>query len=123
MAPSVLSIRKHFAGLRDPRLNRRKRHLLPDILAIAVCAVIAGANNFPQIEAFGLLAQALEDRQAGDRDRPPALPHLLGQQGQLADLAEHVTRRDFGHGAPTGPDGHWDRPARSSRCISVGLLP
>ena len=53
MAPSALSIRKHFAGLRDPRLNRRKRHLLPDILAIAVCAVIAGANNFPQVEAFG----------------------------------------------------------------------
>jgi predicted transposase YbfD/YdcC len=53
MAPSVLSIRKHFAGLRDPRLNRRKRHLLADILTIAVCAVIAGANNFPQIEAFG----------------------------------------------------------------------
>ena len=53
MAPSVLSIRKHFANLRDPRLNRRKRHLLADILTIAVCAVIAGANNFPQIEAFG----------------------------------------------------------------------
>jgi WD40 repeat protein len=31
--------------------------------------------------------------------------------------------RQVGHGAPTGPDGHWDRPARSSRCISVGLLP
>jgi predicted transposase YbfD/YdcC len=53
MAPAALSIRKHFAGLRDPRLNRRKRHLLADILIIALCAVIAGANNFPQIEAFG----------------------------------------------------------------------
>src|SRR5262249_58999151 len=36
-----------------PRLNRRKRHLLPDIIAIAICAVICGANNFPQVEAFG----------------------------------------------------------------------
>ena len=53
MAPAALSIRKHFAGLRDPRLNRRKRHLLADILIIALCAVIAGANNFPQVEAFG----------------------------------------------------------------------
>jgi len=26
---------------------------LTDILVIAICAVIAGANNFPQIEAFG----------------------------------------------------------------------
>jgi predicted transposase YbfD/YdcC len=53
MATSPLSIRKHFASLKDPRLNRRKRHLLTDILVIAICAVIAGANNFPQIEAFG----------------------------------------------------------------------
>jgi predicted transposase YbfD/YdcC len=53
MAPASLSICKHFARLRDPRLNRRKRHLLTDILAIAICAVICGANNFPQVEAFG----------------------------------------------------------------------
>ena len=48
-----LSVYRHFARLRDPRLNRRKRHLLGDILVIALCAVIAGANNFPQVEAFG----------------------------------------------------------------------
>lgn len=52
-APASLSIRKHFAGLRDPRVNRRRRHLLSDILVIAICAVVAGANNFPQVEAFG----------------------------------------------------------------------
>ena len=52
MALATLSIRKHFARLRDPRLNRRKLHLLPDLLAIAICAVSAGANNFPQSEAF-----------------------------------------------------------------------
>ena len=53
MATPALSIRKHFASLRDPRLKRRQRHLLADILVITLCAVIAGANNFPQIEAFG----------------------------------------------------------------------
>ena len=53
MATPALSIRKHFASLRDPRLKRRQRHLLADILVIALCAVIAGANNFPQVEAFG----------------------------------------------------------------------
>src|SRR3954454_12341510 len=53
MATSCLSIRHHFAHLRDPRLNRRKRHLLPDIVAIALCAVICGANNWQQIETFG----------------------------------------------------------------------
>jgi len=53
MAASSLSLSKHFARLRDPRLNRRKRHLLMDIVVIAICAVLCGANNFPQIEAFG----------------------------------------------------------------------
>jgi predicted transposase YbfD/YdcC len=53
MAPSALAIRKHFARLPDPRINRRKRHLLTDSIVIALCAVLCGANNFPQIEAFG----------------------------------------------------------------------
>lgn len=53
MATSPVSIRKPFASRKIPRLNRCKRHLLTDILVIAICAVIAGANNFPQIEAFG----------------------------------------------------------------------
>jgi predicted transposase YbfD/YdcC len=53
MATSPLSIRKHFARLRDPRIIRRRRHLLPEILVIAICAVICGANSFRQVEAFG----------------------------------------------------------------------
>jgi predicted transposase YbfD/YdcC len=53
MAAATPSIRRHFSRLRDPRINRRKRHLLIDLVTIAICAVIAGANNFPQIEAFG----------------------------------------------------------------------
>ena len=48
-----LSIRRHFARLRDPRLNRRKRHQLLALLVIALCAVVAGANNWQQIAAFG----------------------------------------------------------------------
>src|SRR5262245_28778778 len=52
MATSTPSIRQHFARLPDPRVNRRRRHLLGDLLVIAVCAVVCGANNFPQVEAF-----------------------------------------------------------------------
>ena len=53
MARSRLSLQRHIRRLKDPRLNRRKRHLLLDILTIAVCAVIAGANTWPDIETFG----------------------------------------------------------------------
>ena len=43
----------HFADLPDPRLDRTKKHSLTDILAIALCATIAGADSFEQIAKFG----------------------------------------------------------------------
>jgi predicted transposase YbfD/YdcC len=42
-----------FAGLADPRLDRSKRHSLADILAVALCAVIAGADSWEEVERFG----------------------------------------------------------------------
>ncbi len=31
--------------VKDPRIDRTKRHLLSDILAIAICAVICGVDE------------------------------------------------------------------------------
>ena len=42
-----------FAGLPDPRLDRSKKHSLADILAISLCAVVAGADSWEEVEAFG----------------------------------------------------------------------
>lgn len=42
-----------FAGVPDFRLNRRKKHLLVDILAIALFAIVSGADDFEEIEAYG----------------------------------------------------------------------
>ena len=53
MATSATSIQRYFARLRDPRLNRRKRHLLIDIIVITLCGVICGADDFQQVAAFG----------------------------------------------------------------------
>lgn len=44
---------EHFARLPDPRVDRTKRHLLLDIVVIAVCAVICGADTWVDIEAYG----------------------------------------------------------------------
>ena len=44
---------RYFADLTDPRADRTKWHRLDDILVIALCAVICGADNFEEIEAFG----------------------------------------------------------------------
>lgn len=47
------SISKHFSGIEDPRIERTKRHNLLDILVIAICAVICGADNWVEIALFG----------------------------------------------------------------------
>jgi predicted transposase YbfD/YdcC len=48
-----LAIKHHFRKLKDPRINRHKRHLLPNIIVIALCAVLCGAKDWQQVEAFG----------------------------------------------------------------------
>ncbi len=47
------SILTHFANLDDPRDKRGKEHRLVDIIAIAICAVICGAENWVDIEQYG----------------------------------------------------------------------
>jgi predicted transposase YbfD/YdcC len=37
----------------DPRIDRQKRHNLPDILAIAILATICGADHWTEVEDFG----------------------------------------------------------------------
>ena len=51
--PSSLSITEHFAPVEDPRIERTKRHKLIDIIVIAICAVICGAEDWVAIERFG----------------------------------------------------------------------
>lgn len=48
-----LSIAKYFAKLKDPRRRHRRLHHLQDIIVIALCAVIAGAQDWQEIETFG----------------------------------------------------------------------
>lgn len=46
-------IRTHFANLQDPRIERTKVHQLLDIITIAICAVICGADSWVEMEEFG----------------------------------------------------------------------
>ena len=51
--PNALTLQQAFANIEDPRIDRTKEHKLIDILMIAVCAVISGAESFTHIEEFG----------------------------------------------------------------------
>ncbi len=53
MADQKLSLAHHFANLTDPRIDRSRLHELLDIVAIAICAVVAGADSWDDIEDFG----------------------------------------------------------------------
>jgi len=48
--PTILEI---FSKIEDPRLDRKKRHLLSDIIFVAICAVIGGVDDWVGIESFG----------------------------------------------------------------------
>src|SRR5579871_1078310 len=37
----------------DPRMDRRKLHCLADVLSIAICALLCGADSFEDMEVFG----------------------------------------------------------------------
>ena len=50
---SDISIGKYFEELEDPRIDRTKHHQLLDIIIIAVCGVICGADSWVDIELFG----------------------------------------------------------------------
>lgn len=47
------SIGEHFNDLEDPRIDRTRHHRLLDIIAIAICGVICGADNWVDLELFG----------------------------------------------------------------------
>jgi predicted transposase YbfD/YdcC len=53
-AAAALDIPRHFETLRDPRHPAfRDYHLLGDIVAIALCAVLSGAESWEAIARFG----------------------------------------------------------------------
>ena len=47
---SEISLIEYFTELEDPRIDRTKHHQLLDIINIAVCGVICGAENWVDIE-------------------------------------------------------------------------
>ncbi len=73
--PPSTTIHQHFAAVPDPRHDRTEHHQLLDILTIALCAVICGADGWVEIDALfgqagldgpvrelmGLFAAALND--------------------------------------------------------------
>lgn len=43
----------YFSDMEDPRLDRKKLHLLTDIIMIAILSVISGSSSWAEMEVFG----------------------------------------------------------------------
>jgi predicted transposase YbfD/YdcC len=52
-ASHAVAITAHFQDLEDPRIDRTKRHNLSDIITLALCAVLCGADSWVEVEKFG----------------------------------------------------------------------
>ena len=65
---SLISI---FSELEDPRIDRTKRHSLTDIIAIAICAVVCGADSWVDVELFG---KSRQEWLSGFLELPNSIP-------------------------------------------------
>jgi hypothetical protein len=52
------SLIKPFEALDDPRVKRQPEYLLVDIVAIAILAVLSGANDMVAVETYGRAKQS-----------------------------------------------------------------
>lgn len=66
------SLLAHFATIQDLRDPSRRRHLLIDVLIIALCAVLSGADGWEEIEMFG---KSHRDWFTKHLELPNGIPH------------------------------------------------
>ncbi len=87
MAEPPTSVHVAFSIVRDPRIERSKRYPLLDLLTIAVCAVVCGADSFVEMERFG---HAKQDWFETFLDLPFGIPShdTFGRVFALLDPAE-----------------------------------
>ncbi len=55
---SRCKVHEYFTQVDDPRVERCKRHPLLDIIAIALCGTLCGADGWVEIEQFGIAKEA-----------------------------------------------------------------
>ena len=65
------SIEQHFADLEDPRVERTRRHKLLDIIVVAICGIICGADDWVSIQEFG---EAKQEWFEGFLELPNGIP-------------------------------------------------
>jgi len=107
MSKPTLAFADYFADLPDPRVDRTKKHRLDDILVIALCAVVCGADGFEEIERFGRARE-------GWLRRFLALPNGIPSHDTFNRVLAALDRRQF-----AACFGRW----MADLCAATGLRP
>ena len=84
--PTTLT--EHFKDLTDPRRDQGKRHHLVDIITVAICAVICGADNWVEIERYGHAKYEWLKTFL-------ALPHGIPSHDTFSDVFERLNPDEF----------------------------
>jgi hypothetical protein len=77
-----------FSQVEDPRVERTKRHRLRDIIILAICGVICGAEGWVEIEEFGKAKEAWFTALL-------RLPHGIPSHDTFGRVFAHLDPRQF----------------------------
>jgi predicted transposase YbfD/YdcC len=86
----IVAISSKFENLSDPRIDRTQRHKLVDMVTIALCAAICGADSWVDVEKFGKAKREWFERFL---DLPNGVPShdTLGRVFAMLDTQEFLT--------------------------------
>ena len=79
-----------FESLKDPRLNRAQKHSLINVITIAICAVICGAENFVAMASFGRAKKDWFETFLG-------LPHGVPSHDTFNDVLNRLSQDKFAY--------------------------
>jgi hypothetical protein len=74
--------------MHDPRINRRKKHKLTDIIILSILAVLCGAESWDSIEMYGKM-------HSGMLRQIPDLPHGIPSHDTLNRVFSLLNPRPF----------------------------
>src|SRR5215831_12195050 len=77
-----------FSQVEDPRVERTKRHRLRDVIILAICGVICGAEGWVEIEEFGKAKEAWFTELLG-------LPNGIPSHDTFGRVFAHLDQEQF----------------------------
>lgn len=103
---------RSFASLPDPRMKRTRKHELPDLLVIAICASLGGADGWAALSS----AVCVESLRRIDGDKPGEQQEQRDRRYYIASIGKLDAQRMLGYSR-----GHWGVENGLHWCLDVSF--